>query len=136
MAYETFDPPTAHHQQRNGWIYVDVRSEQEFVQGHPEGAVNVPVFFAAPGGMEPNPGFVDAIRKLFPVETPLLMGCRSGQRSARACELLLTAGYTKLANVAGGFHGSSFTAGWQSSGLPVSTTGKTWTQIMAEEAAP
>lgn len=133
MAYDTLDPQTAHRQQQQGWTYVDVRSQQEFAQGHPEGSVNVPVFFATPAGMEPNPGFVEAIRKLYPVDTPLLLGCRSGQRSLRACDLLQAAGYTRLVNVEGGFHGSPVTAGWASVGLPVSTAGKTWEQVKAEE---
>lgn len=129
MAYESVDPTGAHHQQKNGWVYLDVRTQQEFAQGHPEGAVNVPVFFAAPGGMEPNPDFVATVRKLWPTETPLLVGCRSGQRSARACDMLGAVGYTKLANVEGGFQGSHSTPGWISSGLPVSTSGKTWDQV-------
>ena len=112
------------------------RSPPEFAQGHPEGAVNVPVFFATPGGMAPNPDFLDAMRKLYPAETPLLLGCKSGMRSARACEMLEAAGYTRLANVDGGFHGSPFTPGWLAAGLPTSTTGRTWDQIRGGAGAP
>lgn len=129
MACESVDPTGAHHQQKNGWVYLDVRSPQEFAQGHPEGAVNVPVFFASPGGMEPNPDFVAVVKSLWPATTPILVGCKSGQRSMRACDLLGAAGYTKLANVDGGFHGSSSTPGWASSGLPTSTSGKTWDEV-------
>src|SRR5689334_20222021 len=44
-----------------GYVYVDVRSVMEFDEGHPEGAYNVPLLDAGPGGMAPNPDFVDVM---------------------------------------------------------------------------
>ena len=52
-------------------------------------------------------------------------GCRMGGRSMKACELLARAGYTQLANVAGGFGGAAdpfgrlVMPGWMQEGLPV-----------------
>lgn len=123
MSYEEIDPQTCHQRQQEGWRYVDVRSEHEFAQGHPEGAVNVPLFSMGPMGMEPNPDFLAVMQRHFPPQTPLLMGCRSGGRSARACELLAAAGYQRLVNVAGGVSGSATVRGWREEGLPWSTEG-------------
>ena len=83
-------------------------------------------------GLKPNPRFLEVIARLYPPSTPLLLGCRSGGRSARAAELLATRGYTKLANVEGGFVGSPMDTGWQPAGLPVRTEpapGTTWAEI-------
>ncbi len=121
MAYEELDPQASHRRQGEGWRYVDVRSEQEFAQGHPEGAVNIPIAFPGPMGMRPNPRFLEIVQKHFPADTPLILGCKSGGRSARACEVLAAAGYAKLVNVSGGFLGSPAVAGWQQQGLPAST---------------
>jgi rhodanese-related sulfurtransferase len=122
--YETVDVRTASAKQREGWSYLDVRSPQEFAQGHPEGAVNVPILFMGPAGNQPNPRFLEIVQRLFPQQdTPLLLGCRSGARSARAAEILAAAGYARLANVAGGM------MDWDANGLPRSTSGRTWEDV-------
>ncbi|MEQ1571953.1 MAG: rhodanese-like domain-containing protein [Myxococcota bacterium] len=123
MSYDTFDVRTARAKQGEGWVYVDVRSPHEFAQGHPEGAVNVPILFMEPTGNRPNDAFLDVMRRRFPADTRLLMGCRSGARSARACELLEASGYGALANVAGGM------LDWSANTLPESTTGTPWSEI-------
>jgi rhodanese-related sulfurtransferase len=103
-------------------VYLDVRTAEEFDAGHPTGARNVPVFLFDTGGRpRPNPAFVGVVQRHLAPGTPLLVGCRSGVRSQRACELLAEAGYTDLANVRGGFGGSDDTPGWAESGLPVET---------------
>jgi len=105
-------------------VYLDVRTTEEFDAGHPAGARNVPVFlFDASGKPHPNPAFVGVVQRHLAPGTTLLVGCRSGMRSQRACELLAEAGYTDLANVRGGFGGSDDTPGWAESGLPVETGG-------------
>lgn len=53
----------------------------------------------------PNPEFLDKVRELTPESTPLLLLCRVGGRSANACTLLASAGYTNLANILEGFEG-------------------------------
>jgi rhodanese-related sulfurtransferase len=107
-----------------GYRYVDVRTEEEFAMGHPDGAVNVPVVYA---GMRPNPEFLAVVEASYPKDAKLVLGCKSGGRSARAAGLLIGAGYTDVVNMDGGFHGrydqmgSLVQAGWSQEGLPTST---------------
>jgi rhodanese-related sulfurtransferase len=86
--------------------YLDVRSEAEFSQDHAEGALNVPIAHMDPStGMRPNPDFLRVVEANFPRDAKLVVGCKSGGRSAQACELLSNAGYTDTVNMDGGFHG-------------------------------
>lgn len=65
-----------------GALLLDVRTTQEFAGGHLPGAVNIPV--------------QDLDRRLSEVgakERPVVVYCRSGQRSARAARMLKGAGY-------------------------------------------
>ena len=117
-------------------VYVDVRSQAEYDQGHPEGAWNLPVLLTGTLGMRPNAEFLEVAARVLPKDAPLIIGCRSGQRSAMACQMLAQAGFQDLANVAGGFHGgigvAGPVAGWGSCGLPSSTSptpGKSWTEL-------
>jgi rhodanese-related sulfurtransferase len=103
-----------------GWIYLDVRTVEEFASGHPPDAHNVPLAFADPGrGMVMNERFVAVVKKLFPADARLVVGCAAGGRSAKACQILAAEGYAKLANMHGGFGGAPDQAGWASCGLPV-----------------
>ena len=120
QAYETLK----HHPDA---VYLDVRTEQEFAQGHPTGAINIPVvFIKGPGQMEVNPDFVTVAEKALPKGKKLVVGCMAGGRSQRACEMLEQAGYTDLTNVRGGFGGARdqsgqmTVTGWRDTGLPVS----------------
>jgi rhodanese-related sulfurtransferase len=130
MPINQVEPRQAHEILRSNpdAIYLDVRTEPEFAQGHPDGAINVPVvFIKGPGQMELNGEFVDVVAKTLPREKKLVVGCLAGGRSQRACELLEAAGYADLTNVRGGFGGARDTsgqvvvAGWREAGLPVST---------------
>lgn len=118
MAIEEIDPQEAKRRQDDGWTYVDVRTPEEFAAGHPAGAVNIPVAFLQGGSMVANPDFL-ARMKQFPADRSLLMGCKSGGRSMRAAQMLEASGYSSLANVVGGFHGSAVQRGWKDLGLPV-----------------
>ena len=130
MAIKQQVPPEAYEtlKQNPDALYLDVRTEPEFAQGHPDGAINVPVvFIKGPGQMELNGEFVDVMAKTLPREKKLVVGCLAGGRSQRACELLEAAGYADLTNVRGGFGGARdasgqvVVAGWREAGLPVST---------------
>lgn len=70
---------------RGGARVVDVRTPAEFAAGHVPGAVNVPF---------------DEVRRraaeLGGPETPLVLYCRSGRRSAIAAEALRELGYSKV----------------------------------------
>ncbi len=108
-------------------VYIDVRTEMEFAQGHPEGALNIPVTVPGPGGMAQNPQFVAIVEKIFPDKNqPIFCGCQMGGRSQIAAEFLVRAGYTRLVNVQGGFggrvqNGVVIIPGWKDCGLPVET---------------
>ena len=116
----------AHQQQASGAKYLDVRSVPEFENGHPEGAFNIPLMHADPQTrqMRPNPDFLDVVRATFPPETPLVIGCQMGGRSAKACEILSDAGYTDVTNVLGGWGGAPQMGhqGWAQAGLPTATS--------------
>jgi rhodanese-related sulfurtransferase len=109
-------------------IYLDVRTEGEFAQGHATGAINVPVvFIKGPGNMQLNDDFTTVVEKVLPKNAKLIVGCQAGGRSQRACEILEEAGYTDLTNVVGGFggqrdqSGAVIVKGWRDEGLPTST---------------
>ena len=130
MSFKVVDPAAAHEllTGEGGYAYVDVRTEQEFAQGHPEGSVNIPVFQRDEWGrMTPNPEFMAIMDARYAKDAPLLLGCAMGGRSAQACSALSAAGWTDLANVHGGFNGhpggpgAPPDAGWAARGLPVST---------------
>jgi rhodanese-related sulfurtransferase len=106
---------------QEGWTYVDVRSQPEFEQGHPKGAVNIPLMNAGPGGMTPNPDFLASVQKRFPVTSKLVVGCQAGGRSLRAATMLEGAGYSELVDQRCGWGGSNGEAGWAASGLPTET---------------
>ena len=67
-------------------IYLDVRTEGEFAQGHPAGAINIPVvFMKGPGQMQLNPDFSKSRKKYFRRIKPLSSDARPADaRCARA----------------------------------------------------
>src|SRR5687767_699366 len=93
-------------QEKEGFAYVDVRSVPEFQAGHPTGAFNVPLMHMGPAGMAPNPEFLDVMKKAFPTDAKLVVGCKAGGRSARAAALLESAGYTNVVDQRAGFEGT------------------------------
>jgi rhodanese-related sulfurtransferase len=108
-------------------VYIDVRTEREFANGHPQGAVNIPVAFPDPArGMVINLDFVKVVENHFPKEKKIIVGCQAGPRSNAAAGLLQQAGYQDVANMIGGFggmrgpSGNVVAPGWAASGLPVS----------------
>lgn len=128
MAIKQVEPPEAEqilHGNPDA-IYLDVRTEEEFAQGHPAGAINIPVMFMVPGRPQPNTDFLAVAEKVLPKGRRLVVGCLAGGRSQRACEVLEEAGYTDLTNVRGGFGGQRDASGqivvkgWRDAGLPVS----------------
>jgi rhodanese-related sulfurtransferase len=110
-----------------GYVHVDVRTEEEFAEGHPEGAYNVPFQLATASGREDNPEFLAVFRAIFPPDTRLVLGCRSGQRSLRAARVLLGAGYVTVVDQRAGWAGTRSPfgelteAGWEAAGLPTAT---------------
>jgi rhodanese-related sulfurtransferase len=129
MSIKQVEPPEAHEilQKNPGAIYLDVRTEEEFAQGHPAGAINIPVVFLKPGAApQPNDSFLAVAQKVLPQDKKLVVGCMAGGRSQHACDILEQAGYSDLTNVRGGFGGARDASGaivvigWRDAGLPVS----------------
>ena len=117
-------PKEAYQKTLEGYVYLDVRTPDEFKKGHPKGAVNVPVFIAAPAGRELNPNFLALAIKKLQKNAKLVVGCQSGGRSAKACEILCAEGYKSVCNVCGSFGGGNhpetgeYVKGWKDEGLP------------------
>jgi len=129
MAIQEITPPQAHEvlSADPSAVYIDVRTEREFANGHPQGAVNIPVAFPDPArGMMMNPEFVKVVENNFSKEQKLIVGCQAGPRSNAAAGLLQQAGYRDIANMIGGFGGmrdamgNVMAPGWAALGLPVS----------------
>jgi rhodanese-related sulfurtransferase len=109
-------------------LYLDVRSVPEFEAGHPTDSINIPIMhFSAGVGMTPNEEFLAVAEANLPKEKRLVVGCKAGGRSARACELLSKVGYVDVTNVRGGFvaatdnFGRIVEPGWSMLNLPTST---------------
>ena len=89
------------------YIYLDVRSVPEFEAGHPPRAINIPILHFSPqSGMTPNPDFANVVEASLPKDAKLVIGCKAGGRSARACDVMSQMGYTNVTNVRGGFVGA------------------------------
>jgi rhodanese-related sulfurtransferase len=73
-------------------VILDVRTPEEFAQGHVPGAVNIDMS---------SPTFPDAIAEL-PKDTRYVVYCRSGNRSADAAGQMADAGFTDLYDVDAG----------------------------------
>ncbi|HUH05895.1 MAG TPA: rhodanese-like domain-containing protein [Kofleriaceae bacterium] len=127
MAIKRVAPPEAADLLQQGWTYVDVRSIPEFEEGHPAGAYNVPFLHRGPSGMSPNPDFLAVMTRAFSPDRTLVLGCRSGNRSLRAAELLVQHGYRQIVEMRGGYlgetgpGGATVCEGWKTLGLPSAT---------------
>src|SRR5436309_4509658 len=89
-------------------VYIDVRTEQEFMNGHVPKAVNIPVVWPDPATrqMKPNPDFVKVVAAHFPKDKPIIVGCQMGGRSQLAAQMLGQAGFEAVSNMQGGFGGA------------------------------
>jgi rhodanese-related sulfurtransferase len=128
---------------KDGYVYVDVRSVPEFAAGHATGAYNIPLNHLGPDGPSPNEKFLAAMEKTFPRDARLIVSCQAGGRSARAAAQLEAAGFTNVADLSAGFEGRmdpvtrQLNAGWRRKGLPVSQDSapeRTWDGIDAKLA--
>lgn len=84
-------------------VVLDVRTPEEFNEGHIEGAVNMNV---------DGPTFADDVAQLDPDKTYAVY-CRSGNRSATAVGYMTDQGFTSLYDLGGGI------GTWQSAGYPL-----------------
>jgi len=86
------------------FMLLDVRTPEEYAEGHIKGAVLIPVQDLAQRISE------------VPKDKQVYVYCRSGVRSVRASNILVNAGYTRIENVQGGF------MAWKDAGYPVEVT--------------
>jgi rhodanese-related sulfurtransferase len=86
-------------------VVLDVRTPEEFAEGHLEGAVLVD-FYAA--------DFADQLAAL-DTDVPYLVYCRSGNRSGQALGMMEQLGFASAVDVDGGI------VAWADAGLPVTT---------------
>lgn len=86
-----------------GAFLLDVRTQEEWNQGHIDGAVLIPLDTLASRVNE------------IPADQDVLIICRSGNRSGQARDLLRAQGLARTTSIAGGINA------WISSGLPVVT---------------
>ena len=107
-------------------LFVDVRMEIESLYvGRPPGVVNVP-WYEYPELQADPAAFVAAVAREAQDKTqPVLLICRSGQRTLDAGKALEDAGFANVAHVVHGFEGElnaqfrrSSLSGWRFDGLP------------------
>ena len=105
-------------------VFIDCRSEMEYLfVGHPVGAQHV-AWNDGPD-WEINPHFVGHVKKVASMNRPIVLICRSGQRSVDAGLALEQAGFKEVYNVLEGFEGPlddehhrGTVGGWRKEGLP------------------
>ncbi|GAA0143637.1 transferase [Lithospermum erythrorhizon] len=102
----------AHELLQAGHRYLDVRTPEEFSAGHAVGAVNIPYMFRVGSGMTINANFVKEVMEQFGKDDEIIVGCQAGKRSLMAATELLSAGFTGITDIAGGY------AAWLQTGLP------------------
>ncbi len=81
-------------------ILIDVRTAEEFAEGHIAGAVNIPV------------DYIEGRLAEIPTDIPVVVYCRSGNRSARAASILVDNGYSEIYDLGG-------IMAWTNAGYPV-----------------
>ena len=86
-----------------GVTIIDVRTPEEFAEGHIDGAINIPVEY---------PDYMEQVSQLDPSGTYAVY-CRSGNRSQPAVAGMVSAGITGI------FELESGTVGWASEGQPL-----------------
>ena len=123
-----------------GYVYLDVRTAEEYAAGHPSGARNVPWKHRGDAGMAANPDFLAVVEALYPRDAKLVLACKAGGRSRAAAQALAAAGYDSLVDLSAGYGGkrNAFGAvvqpGWADAGLPTetSTEGGRYEAVRAE----
>jgi rhodanese-related sulfurtransferase len=115
MSIVRISPTEAHAKMTtDGYTYIDVRTPEEFAEGRPASAINIPL------GDE----FVSAVAARYPKDARIVVGCKAGGRSLRAATALIEAGFSDVLDQRAGFDGvrSAFgqvtEPGWSRVDLP------------------
>ncbi len=90
---------------KEDFIFIDCREQDEWDQGHIEGAKLMPL------------SHFDVVHlpNLTNKDAEIVIQCRSGARSLNLCQFLLSHGFKNLTNVRGGI------MAWMNEGFPVNT---------------
>jgi len=78
-------------EEEEGYLIVDVRTEEEFQEGHIPDAINIPVESIT----DERPSQLNDLKQV------LLIYCRSGNRSKQAAEKLAAMGYVNILEFGG-----------------------------------
>jgi len=84
-------------------IVLDVREDSEFVEGHILDSIHIPL-----GALSSKIKNLEKYR-----QHPIIISCRSGNRSSRACHILKKNEFEQVFNLKGGI------TAWETSGLPL-----------------
>jgi rhodanese-related sulfurtransferase len=85
MRADWITPERAYELLQSGWMYLDVRTVDEFTKGHVPGAKNI--WFGEWDGQNliRNPQFLAIVKANFPVNCNLIESCQTGkERSIEA----------------------------------------------------
>lgn len=91
--------------ERHGALIIDVREPDEWAQARIPGAIHIPL------------GQIRERAHEIPRDRPVILQCRSGNRSAGATRTLLDLGFANVHNLAGGI------GDWAADGFPVEQGG-------------
>ncbi|WP_127474627.1 rhodanese-like domain-containing protein [Sulfurivermis fontis] len=89
-------------------VMLDVREDSEYAAGHVQDSIHIPL-----GKLRERLGELEAYKG-----RAVVVGCRSGHRSASACAMLRKQGFERVYNLRGGI------LAWENASLPVSRGGK------------
>ena len=111
---------------RDDVVFVDVRMEIESLYvGRPPGVINIAWYEYPEMKADPARFVAQVEREAGSKQRPVLLICRSGQRTLDAGAALEAAGFTEVAHVVHGFEGGlndafkrSSLSGWRFEGLP------------------
>jgi len=86
-------------------VVVDVREDNEFRSEHILNSVHIPLGY-----------FKERVKELEKHKSkPVIIGCKTGQRSSHACALLKKEGFEQVFNLSGGV------TAWKADNLPLTT---------------
>lgn len=86
-------------------LVLDVREDKEWAAGHIPNARHIPL-----GALPSRLGELEKFKS-----KPIVVNCRSGHRSGRACAMLKKSGFENVHNLAGGI------IAWEKANLPITT---------------
>ena len=78
------------YRKTKGAVLIDVRTEEEFLYGHIESSLNIPL-----------QSIDNTLKIIKDKNAPIFVYCRSGGRSSQAASILKNIGYTNINDIGG-----------------------------------